>query len=82
LRSGERDLADVAVEPMTVPVGMAVSDLIDQFQRADQELALVVDEREIVGLVTVTDAFECITGELQDPIDLGEHGLGRGGESA
>jgi IMP dehydrogenase len=32
-------------------------------------LALVVEDGDVVGLVTATDAFEAIAGELEDPID-------------
>ncbi len=67
--SGTPDLAVVAEQPVTVDPEMTVSDLIDRFQAENQELALVVDERRVVGLVTATDAFEEITGELQDPLD-------------
>jgi CBS domain containing-hemolysin-like protein len=69
LQSDEMDLSDVAASPLTVAADTSVSDLIDQFQTENQELALVVSEGEIVGMVTATDAFEEITGELEDPID-------------
>ena len=68
--AGELDLADVAAPPMTVEADVVVSELIDRFQAENQELALVVDDGEVIGLVTATDAFEAITGELEDPIDL------------
>lgn len=54
---------------MTVAADTAVSDLIDQFQAENQELALVLDGGEVVGLVTATDAFEEVLGELEDPMD-------------
>lgn len=54
---------------MTTSPETIVSDLIDQFQTENQELALVIEDDKIVGLVTATDAFEEITGELQDPLD-------------
>jgi CBS domain containing-hemolysin-like protein len=71
LRSGELTFADVAAPPMTVGPDTPVSDLIDQFQAQQQELAVVVSESEgrTVGLVTATDAFEAIAGELEDPLD-------------
>jgi IMP dehydrogenase len=69
LESGEAALADVAAPPMTVAVDATVSNVIDQFQANNQELALVLDGGEVVGLVTTTDAFEAIAGDLRDPID-------------
>ncbi|AUV81670.1 hypothetical protein C2R22_08385 [Salinigranum rubrum] len=69
LERGEQAFADIAAPPMTVSPDLPVSDLIDRFQEEQQELAVVVDEGETVGLVTATDAFEEITGELEDPLD-------------
>jgi CBS domain containing-hemolysin-like protein len=69
LEAGESTLSDVAVEPVTVDASLAVSELIDRFQAAGQELALVTEDGSAVGLVTVTDALEAITGEVTDPLD-------------
>lgn len=70
LEAGERALQEVAAPPMTVPAELAVSALIDRFQDEGQELAFVTDEQgAVVGLVTATDAFEAIAGELEDPLD-------------
>jgi CBS domain containing-hemolysin-like protein len=69
LETGEVSLEDVAAPPMTVAADTSVSDLIDQFQANNQELALVLSGGEVVGLVTATDAFEAIAGDLEDPID-------------
>ncbi|MFB6156115.1 MAG: CNNM domain-containing protein [Haloferacaceae archaeon] len=72
LADGTLDLRDLTTPPMTVAADTVVSELIDRFQRENQELALVVDDGEVVGLVTATDAFEEITGELEDPLDVRE----------
>jgi CBS domain containing-hemolysin-like protein len=69
LRGGSVSLAEIAAAPMTVSDDTPVSDVIDAFQAERQELALVESDGEVVGLVTATDAFECITGELEDPLD-------------
>ena len=69
VEAGDVDLADVAAPPMTVEPSLPVSDLIDAFQAERQELALVVEDGRTVGLVTATDAFEEIAGELEDPLD-------------
>ena len=69
LGEGRISLEDLAVEPMTVEASTPVSELIDRFQSEEQELALVEEGGRIVGLVTTTDAFEAIVGELRDPFD-------------
>ena len=69
LRAGETTLEEIAVEPLVVPAGLPVSRLIDRFQHAHQELALVEEQDRIVGLVTVTEAFEAISGDVEDPYD-------------
>ncbi|MEF8881406.1 MAG: hemolysin family protein [Halapricum sp.] len=70
LRAGETSLEELVTPPMTVAADTAISDLIDQFQAENQELALVLDGGNVVGLVTATDAFEEVLGELDDPMDL------------
>ncbi|WP_227380754.1 CNNM domain-containing protein [Haladaptatus halobius] len=69
LENGECSFGDVAAPPMTIPPDVAVSDLIDQFQQNQQELAMVVEDGRTVGLVTATDTFEVIAGELEDPLE-------------
>jgi IMP dehydrogenase len=66
---GEVDLEEAAAPPMTLDSDTSVSDAVDAFQEESQELAFVTDDEEVVGMVTVTDAVEEITGELQDPFD-------------
>ena len=69
LEAGEATLADVAAEPMRVEASLPVSELIDRVRAEGQELALVFEDDAVVGLVTVTDAVEAITGEVTDPFD-------------
>ncbi|KTG17718.1 CBS domain-containing protein, partial [Haloferax profundi] len=59
--------------PLSVAADLPVSDLIDRLQEENQELAMVrdPDTDEVIGLVTASDAFESITGQLYDPLDLG-----------
>lgn len=71
LRAGTTSLADLAAEPLTLPADLSIAGTIDRLQAARQELALVLDGDEVVGLVTTTDAFEAIAGELEDPLDDG-----------
>ncbi|GAB7093345.1 hemolysin family protein [Halolamina litorea] len=66
---GEIDFTNLSAPPMTLSGDTSVSDAIDQFQVESQELALVVEDGEVVGMVTVTDLLESITGEMEDPLD-------------
>ena len=74
LESGDATLSDAATPPMWVDASLSVSELIDRFQEEGQELALVGEDGAVVGLVTVTDAVEAITGEVTDPLDAEKHG--------
>lgn len=70
LRSGEVQLTALATPPLKVPADLPVSKLIDRFQEENQELALVEEDGKVVGLVTVTEAFETIAGQVDDPFDV------------
>ena len=69
LQDGSVTLSDLAWETLTVPGDMPVSRLIDHFQEEKQELALVRDDGQTTGLVTLTDAIEAIIGSAEDPLD-------------
>jgi CBS domain containing-hemolysin-like protein len=69
LQSGELSFAEIAAPPMTLAADTNVSDAFDQFQAEDQELGLVIEDGEVVGLLTATDALEAVMGELEDPVD-------------
>ncbi|QUO48545.1 MULTISPECIES: CNNM domain-containing protein [Halorubrum] len=71
LRDGDLTFADVAAPPMTVSADASVSDAFDQFQAESQELALVIEDGGVVGLITATDAMEAVMGQLEDPLDAG-----------
>ncbi len=79
-----RELRAHLSQAMHLPASTPVSRLIDRFQEERHELALLVedehgrtaeqaesgpDQGRIVGLVTISDALEVITGELEDPLD-------------
>ena len=70
LADGEINFEELAAPPMTMSPDTNVSDAIDQFQAEHQELALVIEDGEITGLVTVTDLLEAVMGDVEDPIDL------------
>ncbi|NUC71740.1 HlyC/CorC family transporter [Haloterrigena sp. SYSU A558-1] len=69
-KNGDIDIEDLAESPMTLRADEVISDAIDRFQTESQELALVTEEGRVVGLLTSTDAFEEVMGELEDPIDV------------
>ncbi|RLM63196.1 HlyC/CorC family transporter [Halorubrum sp. Atlit-8R] len=71
LRNGDLTFAEVAAPPMTVAADASVSDAFDRFQAESQELALVIEDGEVVGLITATDAMEAVMGQLEDPLDAG-----------
>jgi len=68
---GDLDFAELAAPPVTTSPDTDVSDAIDQFQAENQELALVIEDGDVVGMVTVTDLLESVTGDIEDPIDIG-----------
>jgi CBS domain containing-hemolysin-like protein len=52
---------------------MEVADLLKEFQKAKQKMAVVVDEHGgVSGLVTMEDVVEEIVGEIQDEYDTEE----------
>jgi IMP dehydrogenase len=71
LRDGGLTFAEVAAPPMTIAADASVSDAFDRFQAESQELALVIEDGEVVGLITATDAMEAVMGQLEDPLDAG-----------
>ncbi|WP_254530312.1 hemolysin family protein [Natrinema gelatinilyticum] len=70
LADGDLDFAELAAPPMTLSPDTDVSDAVDQFQAEKQELALVIEDGEVVGLVTITDLLEAVMGDIEDPLDL------------
>jgi CBS domain containing-hemolysin-like protein len=69
LAEGDIDFSELAAPPMTLSPDTDVSDAIDQFQAERQELALVIEDGDVVGLVTVTDTLESVMGDIEDPLD-------------
>jgi len=84
LERGETTLTDIAEPVVWVDPELPVSALIDRLQQRQQEIALVRTGGHIRGLVTSTDAFEAIAGELEDPGDAVERekAVGTAGRSS
>jgi IMP dehydrogenase len=69
LSAGNGAFTELAAPTMTLSPDTDVSDAIDQFQTERQEMALVIEDGEVVGLITVTDLLETIIGDIEDPFD-------------
>ncbi|ERG94243.1 CNNM domain-containing protein [Haloquadratum walsbyi] len=69
LSNGNDALTELAAPTMTLSPDTDVSDAIDQFQTEQQEMGLVIENGETIGLVTVTDLLETIVGDIEDPLD-------------
>jgi len=64
------DLRDLARPAFMVPEMRLIQDLLLDFQKLKQHLALVVNEHGGVdGLVTLEDVLEELVGEIQDEFD-------------
>jgi CBS domain containing-hemolysin-like protein len=63
-----------------VPESMKVSELLKEFQKRKQKMAIVVDEHGgVSGLVTMEDLVEEIVGEIQDEYDQEEPQISQNG---
>jgi len=70
LADGRTTLCQLACEIPKLPDDCPVSKAIDHLQEAKQELAVVQNSSdEVVGVITLTDLFEVIVGEAEDPLD-------------
>ncbi len=63
-------LHDLMREPVYVPEAKRIDDLLREFQRTRNHMAIVLDEYGgVSGLVTMEDVLEEIVGEIQDEYD-------------
>jgi CBS domain containing-hemolysin-like protein len=78
LAYSEKEFDPAPIEPLIrpvlfVPESMMVSDLLREFQKGMQKMAIVVDEHGgVTGLVTMEDVVEEIVGEIRDEYDTEE----------
>ena len=76
------DLRAILHQPMIVPEGMSLTQMLKEVRRRHAQMALVVDEfGTYVGLVTIEDVLEQIVGEIQDEYDLEESAVRKEGEN-
>ena len=75
LARGEReaDLRALLRPPLLVPENRRVDELLDEFRRRNNHLAIVQDEYGgTAGLVTLEDLLEELVGDIQDEYDTEE----------
>lgn len=76
LKSGSAALvaSDIMRAPLFVPESNKVLDLLSQMQRAQQNLAVVVDEYGgAVGIISQEDILEEVVGDIEDEYDLAQN---------
>jgi putative hemolysin len=77
----ERGMHEVKVEELVrpahiVPETKDLAALLAEFRRANQHMAIVVDEYgEMEGIVTLEDLLEEIVGEIEDEFDLPDESI-------
>jgi len=70
MSEGPVDLRRVMREPYFVPENKKLDNLLQQFKKRKQHMAIVVDEHGgVSGLITLEDALEEIVGEIIDETD-------------
>jgi len=62
----------LVVKAAFIPESRSLPDLLQDFRRSGQHVALVLDEfGGLSGLVTLEDVLELVVGEIEDEFDLG-----------
>jgi CBS domain containing-hemolysin-like protein len=63
-----------ASDPTFIPKTKPIDDLLREFQKLHNHMALVVNERgSVIGLVTLEDLLEELVGEIADESDIDKH---------
>jgi len=72
------DIASILRQPYIVPENKNLGALLTEFRRANQHMAVVVDEYGAMqGIVTLEDLLEEIVGEIEDEFDLPDESVER-----
>lgn len=72
---GNIDLLEIANRPMLVPSTVYTDDLLIEFQREQQHMAILIDEYGgVEGIVTMEDLLEEIVGDIDDETDVSSLG--------
>jgi len=70
-KNKNQSVSKIMYKPYFVPEVKKISDLLRQFQKRKEHMAIVVDEHgSITGLVTMEDTLEEIVGEIMDETDM------------
>ena len=70
-KNKNNSISKIMYKPYFVPEVKKISDLLRQFQKRKEHMAIVVDEHgSITGLVTLEDVLEEIVGEIMDETDI------------
>lgn len=70
-KNKNKSVSKIMYKPYFVPEVKKISDLLRQFQKRKEHMAIVVDEHgSITGLVTMEDTLEEIVGEIMDETDM------------
>ena len=65
------DLMEISNRPMLVPSTIYTDDLLIEFQREQQHMAILIDEYGgVEGIVTMEDLLEEIVGDIDDESDV------------
>ena len=66
-------VADLVRSPLFIPETKAISELMDEFQRSNMHMGIVLDEYGgTAGLVTLEDVVEELIGEIRDEHEAAE----------
>ena len=73
LRLGpDQEWNELVISPLFIPESRLLADLLQDFRRSGQHIALVLDEfGGFSGVVTLEDALELVVGEIEDEFDRG-----------
>ncbi|HPB39754.1 MAG TPA: hemolysin family protein [Flexilinea sp.] len=68
------DIKRIMREPYFIPENKKLDNLLHQFKKRKQHIAIVVDEHGgVAGLITLEDVLEELVGEISDETDIIEH---------
>jgi putative hemolysin len=77
-RGAASSLAELARAPYVVPENKDLGALLAEFRKANQHMAVVVDEYgATAGIVTLEDLLEEIVGDIEDEFDLPDESVER-----
>jgi len=64
------DLLSLVRQPLSVPAETGVNELLQQFRKSGVYIGLVTKDAAVVGLITLEDVLEEVTGEILDEYDV------------